>query len=69
MICAAALALAQTGCLWVPGGEGRTGGYGGYRGEDRHDGHPGNEWNNDHRSADHGQAYSTQRNGDNREHD
>ena len=57
VICAAALALTQTGCLWVPGGA------------QRHDGHPGNEWNNDHRSGDRGQPYGTERSGDNRERD
>lgn len=69
ILCAAALALTQAGCLWVPGGEGRTSGDGGYRGADRHDGHPGNEWNNDHRSGDRGQPYGTERSGDNRERD
>ncbi len=69
IICAAALALTQTGCLWVPGGEGRSGGDGGYRGADRHDSRPYNEWNNDHRSGDRGQMNGAERNGDSRGRD
>lgn len=68
-ICVAALTLAQTGCVWVPGGESRSGGDSGYYGGDRHEGHPDNGWNYDHHSSDRGQMYTPNRTGDSRERD